>query len=400
MDFLPKQTYLGKIELIEIYEFYDIPSLFSCKNASGQLYLALSVDDVDEDLIWLYAPISQERLFKVLIGETELYRAFAFAEDGFVFKVVTPYEGQDYAETLPCERIAEDYLPDKDVRLSIPSQEIIASEHKVYLESLKDVVRVAHARKTDALNLIFDISTSVGGTASAKTLSDLFSTTQVLFDVIGRRFVKEAGLERLNAPLKDMTKMDVALVFPGSLGVQLISDRKAQDRNHTLPETVIEKFFELINSSDNETNLISLLNRFGVSISPKYLKFLQAVKKADADMNIEWGSPRIDKTRKAFLPKQSIANAISAIQYPADEMTEEFQIKCQLIGLNTRIRSFEISNLEGEPSVYKGKIADDADQEVYNATINQTYGAKLKSITTIKHTGEEKTMCYLVSLLS
>lgn len=30
---------LGKLEIIEVYEYYDQPVLFSCKNAADHLYL-------------------------------------------------------------------------------------------------------------------------------------------------------------------------------------------------------------------------------------------------------------------------------------------------------------------------------------------------------------------------
>ena len=30
---------LGKLEIVEVYEYYDQPVLYSCKNASGHFYL-------------------------------------------------------------------------------------------------------------------------------------------------------------------------------------------------------------------------------------------------------------------------------------------------------------------------------------------------------------------------
>jgi len=53
MEFLPRSTILGDLSVIEIYEYYDIPSLFSCKNSTGHIYLALSVDEDDASLTWM-----------------------------------------------------------------------------------------------------------------------------------------------------------------------------------------------------------------------------------------------------------------------------------------------------------------------------------------------------------
>ena len=33
---------LGKLEIIEIYDYYDQPILFACKNAAGHLHLVVA----------------------------------------------------------------------------------------------------------------------------------------------------------------------------------------------------------------------------------------------------------------------------------------------------------------------------------------------------------------------
>lgn len=41
MSFLPERTILGQLEIIEVYDFYDKPVLFSCKNKSGLIFIQL-----------------------------------------------------------------------------------------------------------------------------------------------------------------------------------------------------------------------------------------------------------------------------------------------------------------------------------------------------------------------
>jgi hypothetical protein len=50
MAYLPQSTILGRLKIIEVYEFYDIPRLFCCRNAAGQHYLVLSIDEDDLSL--------------------------------------------------------------------------------------------------------------------------------------------------------------------------------------------------------------------------------------------------------------------------------------------------------------------------------------------------------------
>ncbi|MCE2400451.1 hypothetical protein J4G08_06130 [Candidatus Poribacteria bacterium] len=36
---------LGKLEIVETYEYYDQPVLYSCRNAAGHLYLVVAADE-------------------------------------------------------------------------------------------------------------------------------------------------------------------------------------------------------------------------------------------------------------------------------------------------------------------------------------------------------------------
>ena len=47
-------TGLGKLEIVEIYVYYDQPVLFSCKSAAGHLYLGVAAEENDEHETWFY----------------------------------------------------------------------------------------------------------------------------------------------------------------------------------------------------------------------------------------------------------------------------------------------------------------------------------------------------------
>ncbi len=112
MSLFPKYTHLGKLEIVEVYEYYDIPCLFSCKNASRQLFLAVWLDQTTEVGTWLYVPMSQRRLENVRSGGIDLRDAFLNSEDGFVYKVIIPCDGSpDRVETIFCENLVDDWLP-------------------------------------------------------------------------------------------------------------------------------------------------------------------------------------------------------------------------------------------------------------------------------------------------
>jgi len=109
---LPKSTILGILKLIEVYEFYDQPCLFSCQNLSGQVYIALWVDSSETEDVWLYAPVSSERFNNIKNGEVDLKTIFTHSEDAFVFEVSIPFDGEKptMVKALVCKDLTEDQL--------------------------------------------------------------------------------------------------------------------------------------------------------------------------------------------------------------------------------------------------------------------------------------------------
>ena len=93
---------LGKLEIVEVYIYYDQPVLFSCKNAAGHLYLVLAADENDQYETWLYAAVSVERLNHIRSGAIDLHDAFADSEDGFLLQVIVPYDDQTLLSDRTC----------------------------------------------------------------------------------------------------------------------------------------------------------------------------------------------------------------------------------------------------------------------------------------------------------
>ncbi len=125
MPYLAKNTILGKLEVLEIYEFYDIPILFLCSNQYGHHYLVLSISETDEYNVWIYAAISKKRLKAVRAGAIDLYDAFKQTEDACIFKVTTLSTEPDTVTTVMCDDLRSEWLPTKGPKLDIPKSKVI-----------------------------------------------------------------------------------------------------------------------------------------------------------------------------------------------------------------------------------------------------------------------------------
>ncbi|AFZ25872.1 hypothetical protein Cylst_3750 [Cylindrospermum stagnale PCC 7417] len=112
MNLLPQFPPLVNLEIIEVYEYYDGPCLFSCQNTSGEIFMAVWIDETKEFKTWLYIPMSQRRLGNIRSGNINLHDAFRSSEDGFVYKVIISYDASpDRLETIFSENLIGEWLP-------------------------------------------------------------------------------------------------------------------------------------------------------------------------------------------------------------------------------------------------------------------------------------------------
>ena len=112
MSVIPQFANLGRLEIIEVYEFYDIPCLFSCRNKSGQIFIAILVKETRNGNLWLYVYVSLDKFNLVRAGKIDLRDTYKRAEDDFVYKVIIPPDGSPaIVETIPCKNILEEWLP-------------------------------------------------------------------------------------------------------------------------------------------------------------------------------------------------------------------------------------------------------------------------------------------------
>lgn len=111
---LPQNTLLGKLDIIEIYEYHDKPLLFACRNATYTHYMVVQETVHPDYEAWLYAPISPSRFEQARSGVIDLHDVFKHSEDGFVFWVKIPTESLNpiVVQTLPTDQLTDDQIPD------------------------------------------------------------------------------------------------------------------------------------------------------------------------------------------------------------------------------------------------------------------------------------------------
>ena len=133
---------LGSLEIIEIYDYYDQPILFACKNAAGHLHLVVAADENDHYETWFYVRVSAERLNLIRSGTIDLHDAFADAENGHLLQVNFSYDNptSPQIQRLESNQIPEDMLPTRGECLDLETEmSLVLSNTEPMLKNDQDL---------------------------------------------------------------------------------------------------------------------------------------------------------------------------------------------------------------------------------------------------------------------
>ncbi|MDX2241973.1 MAG: DUF6575 domain-containing protein [Leptolyngbyaceae cyanobacterium bins.302] len=394
MSLLPQETILGKLEILEVYEFYDKPCLFSCRNVAGQIFLAIWIDETSYSDSWLYVPTSLRRLQQIITGGMELKSAFLEAEDGFVFEVIIAHdEGSTDILRISCDNLDEDKLPAPGEFLSCQSQIVTSLVEK------KNAKHSAIQLRRAVLNLAFSFPGMNVMQASAVDLGNLLQSTQYLIDALGQF---RAGQPTVKGSIPNriiqQTKLAVAGTFVSSFGIEMVAFEQPDLWGNSLVEEAIEAFLQLIKIGKDSERLREFLLDAQPRAASRYRIFLEKIILAKAKVRAEWGSFNQDKGDSAELLLADAKIVLGIVSQVEAEKPKQYEVEGELVGVNKRTKSFEIWEVKGEKKKYSGRILDSALSIAETATLSEIYTATIKEVTEVSLTGEEKTKYQLATL--
>jgi hypothetical protein len=392
MSLLPQFTHLGNLELFEVYEYYDQPCLFSCRNMSEHFFLALWVDETSDFDRWLYAPISLMRLAYLKSGGIDLRSAFINAEDKFVFDVEVLYENNhSNVKIIACSDLTDDLLPVEGEFLRYKSPTLTPKK--------AEASRTAIQIKREVLDLTFNFPTLHRTEAPISNLGIIFQSFQNLIDSIGQVKTGHGGQPgKIPLTITEETKLAMTGTFSGSFGVEIIALSPENLFGDSLVREAIEEFIILLKvGSEREQLGERLLGLRGRSIS-RYRQLLKGLVAAGTGVGIEWGSPQVGRGGVANLTLTTAKAVIAILDQITIQDPVEYEIIGELIGVNKRIANYEIKDI-GNSEKYSGKVLEQAKQDIAEARLGRIYVAIIREkIEVFPITGVEKIEYELVSL--
>lgn len=379
---------LGRLEIVEIYVYYDQPVLFSCKSAAGHLYLVVAADENDQYETWMYAGVSEERLNLIRSGAIDLHDAFAEPESGFLVQAIVPYDDQTQVLTshIQADQISKDMLPVPGESLNLKTDT---------LPALSSPEGIAKSRKQEILHLTLNFDGVSMTEAPTAALSQILGSLQGVINTIG---MSRFDRNRLTEGFKRKMQTSVIELGAGSFDIRLASNEIVNLLNHSDFGDAIETFLDLLKAGSNQDELKKLLSELKIKVAKNYTKFLKSLSESVSNTKLAWTSPNLERGGTADLSELQIREAIEILERFQEESPSKFKVTGILIGASLKTSRFDIRTTK---KTYTGVIADEAIETVRTVTLSREYTAEIQAITEKSETtGEIKKPKYLLLSLT
>lgn len=391
MGYLPQSTHLGKLELIEVYEFYDQPILFSCRNASDAIFMGVFAAEDDNFETWLYVGVSPHRLNQIRSGAIDLHDAFFEVEDGIIYQIkVFPDEQMPLSMPIPASEIPDDILP-------LPG-EFINLETPTLPELDVDIERKSRQIRQEIISVTLNFDGEHKTKAPANALSKVLGSFQDTIDAVGESLTEGSNVcgPIPGNVLSDM-RPSVTGMGPGSFKLELASTQLTNMFGESECGGAIQELVNLLKIGSDPNELRKHLIRLKSRVANRYVSLLESLTGVVKEAKIVWASPKEGRGDSAYLPATVARETIDIIKQFEDLLESDYEVEGTLIGVFTDNKTFGIEAQDGTP--YKGKILDEAFNTASNATISKRYIATIREVTSIQPVTEEvKTDHYLVKL--
>lgn len=349
---------LSELQIIETYEFYDRPLLYSCRDSLDHIYLALFVDHSDESETWMLAEASANRFERIRNGQIDLHEAFARPEAGFIYMVT---EGNDGlirgTEQLLSSRIDGSLLPDPGERLSLATGLPVQTQPFRAMQSLRD-----------HLSLVFGFSRPNPNEAPMDKLGSILSELQSLIDFMG------TDLFQQQVPL-------VVLATPrGSFGLEVETDDTVNIFGESRSSDTLQEFAKLLGIHRDATLLSSELRRFQAKTAQSFVSFLKSISGSVSETAIQWDSPVSGYGGHYRIESNDVLRMLEGIKSEtrSETVVRTFEGAVRGINLDTRY----ISLRDEMKSSFSGQMT----KEVSESDIAQTIQINQRYIATIEQT--------------
>lgn len=353
MHRLPTNTPLGKLQLLEVYHYFDGPKLFSCTNTAGQRFLAFWLGDDDGSDRWLYVPVSHTRLMLARSGGLSLRTLCNTPEDGWLWTITLPLDSTEPSSVQPIspEQLPAVDFPTEDSFLSLETQTLPPIEETASLR--------AERTRSEILDLALKPQGGRRNEIAARTLGvALVNTQDLLESIVYSRAGYKSRRGRPPTHLRQSCELTAVGVFPSSFGMRLESKVQADIFGETTLRPALENLVALVSAGLERETLKAVLSELGGRVAARYTVLLNSLAQNNTDFKATWASPKSPTEPSSFsLTWREAERTVDILLTTIDEFTDTFKIRCRLDGIDLYTKTFDLVNLESNERL-TGQILD------------------------------------------
>ena len=239
---------LGELEIVEIYDYYNVPILFSCRNSASHLYIVIFADHLSEYEMWLYAEVSLTRLNLIRSGVVNLHDAFSKPEMGRLLKAMIPHSNsaEFNSEYITPDQLHSNVFPPISKYLNLGDTPLFPQTN---------LVAIAKSSDREIVGLNFN---SIEEYSSEAPILPLGKTLTRLQNVINTIRMVRLKLKQINEEIRNSMQLSILAIQPGSFDIKLASKKENTlpiDDIPSIQGDTISEFFNLLRSKDSESDL-------------------------------------------------------------------------------------------------------------------------------------------------
>lgn len=328
----------------EIFDFFEGPGFYSCKNQTGQIYLVHWVDEIKDSDIWLYSKVSFEKYCALKNKKIDIRSCFENPEEGFSYLVTVASSKEFNINLIKAEEYDPEWLPDEGGFLEHQAPSTTLPEKIV------DIQEAAVANSRQILDLAFSKSHQTYEIAS-DALGKILTTVQNY--LYSSACPSDIDIRRVPEHIKDENILMVSGLFASSFGVRLQSKNSdlfpGSNQNQNLKE-----FMALLIATEKSDRVLTKVKGYNLLSRARYKAVLQELVAAEVSVKAEWSDP-YGNFRVSRIPLHQIKESLRKLEDgdSSDTQTVKYE-ELRLVGVDIENDFFAVVKNDGE--LIKGKL--------------------------------------------
>ncbi len=332
---------ISELTPVEVFDFYDGPTFYSCQDKTGQLFIVYWADEELETKSWLYIRISKDRYVQLKNGNITIFDALSRPEEGFAYVVKTINSAFSVSQ-LESTEIPHEWLPPQDDKLLLPTPSLP--------EKINSAKEIASATLRQVLDLAFERAANHYEIGCGRLGKLLDATQNTLFALACDQ---KSDVRRVPEEIKYQSEVLVTGLFASSFGVRLqsrTSDLFAGDR----VATATEMLATLLSDSVVPEVITEKLMSFNVLTRSRFKHLIRVLVEAEVSIKTEWGSPS-GKFISSRTSHRELVRTLNALDRTDEATTQETERPGKLVGVDVESDFFALMLEDKE--VIKGRLA-------------------------------------------